>query len=392
MRRQAQGPGTGWSVGAGGAGAILASAALALLFAGAAAAQSVPEDARSEVHPGDAKMYIGTYTSILVIDEATSMVEDEIRLRNGIPRSMILSADQERFYVLNTMYEDIEVIDIASRESIDEFRLSSGNRKVRIWGYNIDPQDRYAILLAKTYTRLPDRFEVSDPLLLRYDLESRTVTDTIPWPAGEPEERARMIFSPDGALLYFFADEILVFETDGFTEVDRWAYEEALGQGIGRFEFGFPDQAYEEPGYYTGLFRITDPVQNRRLMGIARVNLSERDVEFSTLGPSESVSFVVAPGGQRAYGLQQQVGNYQFWTFDLDNGQVVQREQFRGRPRMSLMPSSNGRVLYVYNAGNTIDLHDASTYRHLLTIDLDVDSSTGLFILPPSGMRAAASP
>lgn len=366
-----------------------ATAALAALCVSIAATPLAGQQGpAAPVHPGDATMYIGTYTNILVIDEATSTVEDEIELQSGIPRSMVLTSDQRRFYVLNTMYETIEVVDIATRRSIDQFTLSSGNQKVRIWGYNVDPQERYAIILAKTYTRLPDRFEVSGPLLLRYDLERRAVTDTIAWPEGDPQERARLLFSPDGELLYFFGDEIIIFETDTFTEVDRWAYEEALGEGIGRFEFGFPEQTYEQPGFHTGLFRITDPVQNRRIMGVARVDLAERDIDFFTLGPNENVSFAPAPGGRMAYGLQQAVGDYQFWTFDLENQRVTERRRFVGRPRMSLVPSSNGNVLYVYNAGNTIDLYEAATYRHLKTIDLDVDSSTGLFILPASAAAA----
>ena len=35
---------------------------------------------------------------------------------------------------------------------------------------------------------------------------------------------------------------------------------------------------------------------------------------------------------------------------------LVGRTEFKGRPRMSLKTSSNGKVLYIYNAGDTIDL------------------------------------
>jgi len=352
------------------------------------AAQSGPAVAEAAPDPGSAKLFIGTYKNILVIDEATSAVEGEIFLRSGIPRSMVLSADRRRFYVLNTMYETIEVVDIASRRSVDEFTLSSGRRQIRIWGYNVDPEERYAIILAKSYDRQPDRYDVSGPLLLRYDLRQRMVTDTVPWPGGLPRENARILFSPDGSLVYFFTDEILVLETKTFTEVDRWRYENALGEGIGSFEFGFPEQAFEEEGFFTGLFRVTDPVQNRRLMGVARVDLARRQVEFFTLGPNENVSFVLAPGGKRAYGLQNRVGDHRFWTFDLETQRVHSRHTFAGRPRMSLMTSSSGKVLYIYNAGHTIDLYDAESYRYLRTIDMNVDSSTGLFVIPAAAVSA----
>jgi hypothetical protein len=363
----------------------LASAVLVVALAGISSAvygQASESAGTAAVPPGNAKMYIGTYRNILIIDEATSAVEGGIDLVSGMPRTMVLNAARDKFYVMNTMYETIEVIDIARRQSIDQFTLSEGSRKVRIQSFVVDPQERYMILLAKTYDRRSDRFEVSRPLLLRYDLQARTVTDTIAWPEGEPRERAQLVFSPSGDLLYFFSDEILAFETGNFTQVDSWNYEEALGDRLGTFDFGFPDQMYEEPGYYTGLFQMTDPVQGRRLMGVARVNLEERDVDFSVIGPNENVSFALAPGGRKAYGLHSEVGNYQFWTFDLESNRVTSREQFQGRPRMSLMTSSNGDVLYVYNAGNTIDMYEASTYRYLKTIDLNVDSSTPLYVLP----------
>jgi hypothetical protein len=49
---------------------------------------------------------------------------------------------------------------------------------------------------------------------------------------------------------------------------------------------------------------------------------------------------------------------------------------------MSLRTSSNGKVLYVYNAGETIDLYDAATYKYMKTIFLPGDFTTELFVFP----------
>jgi DNA-binding beta-propeller fold protein YncE len=366
-----------------------AAAGLAL----AAALLAAPGAHAQEPATGNAALYIGTYDkSILELDEATMEIRGRIPLRTGIPGDLVLNDARTRFYVVDVSYENVEVVDIASKRTLDTFTLSQGNDKVRIWGFNVEPRERYAVLLAKRYRKLRDRYEVSGPMLLRYDLREHRVTDTIAWPKGEEREFARILFSPDGELLYFFADDILVLETQNFTEVDRWEYAQALDVGMGRFDFGFPDQTYEQPGFFTGLFRVTDPVQNRRIMGVARVNLSDRQVQFFTLGPDDRVSFALAPGGRRAYGLHQEVGNYQFWTFDLDRRRVVSRAVFRGRPRMSLQASSSGQVLYVYNAGNTIDLYDASDYRFLRTVDLNADNTTPLIVVPRSPAAPAEEP
>jgi hypothetical protein len=49
---------------------------------------------------------------------------------------------------------------------------------------------------------------------------------------------------------------------------------------------------------------------------------------------------------------------------------------------MGLKTSSNGKLLYIYVAGNTIDLYEAATYKYLRSITLDADMTTDLKILP----------
>ena len=53
-----------------------------------------------------------------------------------------------------------------------------------------------------------------------------------------------------------------------------------ITEGFGRLEFGSSDILNDEPGYYTALFNVSDPVQHRRIMGIGRVNLSAKTVDL----------------------------------------------------------------------------------------------------------------
>jgi hypothetical protein len=91
-----------------------------------------------------------------------------------------------------------------------------------------------------------------------------------------------------------------------------------------------------------------------------------------------------------AFGLASEIGRYEFWKFDLVTKQVAERVEFKGRPRMSLRTSSNGRVLYIYNAGATIDLWDASTYKYMKTIQLPGDHTTDLFVFPAAPQATSA--
>ncbi len=333
---------------------------------------------------GDGTFYVGAFPNrIYVIDEATEQVVDTIEMTlGGPPNDMRMSADGSRLYMRDRTFEQIEVIDLETRSTIDTFTLSEGAAKVRIRSMVVSPDDRYAVLLADTAIKHRDRFEIAPRRLLQVDLASHAIMREIPWPDGEEQTGVNMLFSPDGGLLYLFGREIIALGTESFEEVDRWELSRIEAPDLERFSFGFRVDPNEEPGYFTSLFRVQDPVQNRRLMGVARIDLARRDVDFYTLGPDEPLSsFSLAPGRRKAYAVLRRIGHYEFWTFDLAERRVEQRAVIEGRPRMALAVSTNGQLLYVHQAGATIDLYEASTYRYLRTISIDGDM-TNLFLVP----------
>jgi hypothetical protein len=332
---------------------------------------------------GNHLLYIGTYAgSVQVFDEATERQIGEIKLQTGIPRSLILSFNRQRFYVLDSTYEKIEIVDIASRSTQHTFTLSEGPKRTRIRSMQVDPLERWMILLTRSATKRSDRWEISDVALQLYDLRERRITRDLPWPGGEARENVNIRFSPDGKLLYFFGDDILILETENFTEVDTWQLSRPIEQGLGRVSFGAIDDINDDPGFFTGIFTVQDPTMNRRIMGIGRVNLAAKSVEFHPIGPAEFVGFAMAPDRKRGYGLLQQIGRYEFWTFDLEQKKLLTRTPFEGRPRMSLRVSSNGRLLYIFTAGATIDVYEAANFRYLRTIEMNADQTTTLFVLP----------
>jgi DNA-binding beta-propeller fold protein YncE len=349
---------------------------------GAAVGVGLPAAAAAQAG-GNGTIYLGTYSKqVFIIDEATMTVTDSIPVSVGIPLGLTLSANRRHLYTLDPSFQRVEVLDVASRKSLRTFTLSTEESRVRLWGFNVEPQERFAVMLVKTYTKKDDRFVIGPPTLLKYDLTRGAVTDTIPWPQGQERDFAQILFSPNGNLLYFFtADDILIYDSATLKQVDRWELGRSIDDGMGRFNFGFPESFYEEPGFFTGLFRSTDPVNARTLMGVARVDLVNKQVDYYSLGPSEFVGFTLAPGRRRAYGLRQQVGNYQFWSFDLQNRRVSQRVEFEGRPRMGLSVSTNGSQLYVHTAGNTVDVYDANTLRLVRTATFSADM-TRLLVVP----------
>jgi hypothetical protein len=365
---------------AGAAVRVITLACLAAAFSGAWAQKPGPA---LVPNGGDHLMYIGTYAgTVQIFDEATESMVGDIKLKTGIPRSLTLSQSRTKFYVLDSTGEKIEIVDIPTRASVDTFTLSDGNKKVRIRGLQVDPLERFLILLTRSATKQIDRWEIGEIAMQFYDLSQKKITRTIPWPKGEEREFVNIRFSPDGKLLYFFGDDVLILETTNFTEVDTWPLSRPIEPGLGRVNFGSVDDFNDDPGFFTGLFTTQDPIQNRRIMNLGRVNLVAKTIDLTPVGPAEGVSFAMAADRRRAYGLMQQIGRYEFWAFDVTQRKLLGRTPFEGRPRMALRVSSNGKLLYVYQAGATIDVYDAASYKKLRTIEMNADQTTSLFILP----------
>lgn len=343
---------------------------------------------RADAQSGrNAHWYLGTYgQEVLIWDEATEEVVSTIRTNHAIPLPIALSDDGQRLYVSDPTFEIIEVVDLSQNRTIDEFTLSSGRTRVWIDTFEPHPDGTWAAMLVRTRTLLRDRWQIDEPTILRFDLRTKTVTDTIPWPDDSQREFANFRFSPDGELLYVFMDDLVALDTDGFEEVNRWELSRPLEAGMGPMSLPFGRDPYQrDDGVYTGLFRVTDPVQNRRLMGIATVDLADQDVDFYALGPNEGVGFVLGPDRTKAYGLQSSIGHYELWRFDLDGHRVAGRTRFDGRPRMSLQPSADGSRLFIYNAGSTIDVYDEASFERLRTVTLDADMTSVIIVPDPEG-------
>src|SRR5262249_18348481 len=157
----------------------VAAAALAL-FVGAAP---------SRLTGGNGILYVGGWPSkVYIIDEAAEKRTGTIDVITVVPKGMVVSEDRERFYLVSSLRKQVEILDIASRKSLDHFTLSEGRKTVRIRSVVPDPLDRFVVMLVKTAEKKIDRFEISSPSLVVYDLKTHAVTRTIPWPNNEERE------------------------------------------------------------------------------------------------------------------------------------------------------------------------------------------------------------
>ncbi len=347
---------------------------------------------------GTGAIYVGSYAKrMVVIDEATEKVTAEIPLTTGIPWTVHRSPDATRLYIENADQEHFEVVDIATRKSIDSFTFSEGNRKVRALAFAVDPQHHVMTLMTRTTTKLVDRFEIGAPTFIQYDLRDHKVIRTLPWTTGgEPEYFSFLIrYSADGKLLYVFSDEILVLDATSLQQVATWDLSLSNDPTLGRFDLGSLDDTNSDPAWFSALFTMKDPVQNRPLLVVGRVNLDLRRLDYFPLGPATQqgqLSFTLSGDGQHAYALLQSIGHAELWTIDLAGKRRQSKVEFPGRPRMAIRTSSNGKIIYLHQAGNTIDLYDVDGFKYLRTITLDGDMPYGTFhvVAPRTASRLPA--
>ena len=96
------------------------------------------------------------------------------------------------------------------------------------------------ILLTKTGDKKTTASKSAPPTLVVYDLKQHKVTRTIPWPNSEEREFINIMFSPDGKLLYFFADDVLIYDTNDFKQVDKWELSRPARGGAGPVRLRLP--------------------------------------------------------------------------------------------------------------------------------------------------------
>ncbi|MGD9906861.1 MAG: YncE family protein [Vicinamibacterales bacterium] len=341
---------------------------------------------------GTGTIFVGSYSGHLTaVDEATGQFS-KIPLSSGPPFVVRLSTDKTRFYVQSANQERFEVVDVASRKSVDTFTLSDGRRHVRALAYEVDPQHKTIVLVAKTATKQIDRWEVGPAEFLIYDLATHTVTRTVPWRL-DPEPSyftVALRFSPDGTLLYVFGQEVTIFDVATMTQVDSWDLSLPVDTAMSRIDVGPQDDSADRPGLVTGLFITQDAVMKRKTLSVGLIDLAAKTVDVFPLGPvpeADGMSFTVAPGRRRANILLAEIGRHRLLTVDMEARRVVGQVDVPTRTRMQMRSSANG-LLYLYEAGRTIEVFSADATTRLRTIELDSDMMYFTFtILPPAAAR-----
>ncbi len=345
-------------------------------------------------------LYLPAYPSqVLVFDEGKGQIVDKIPLETGTPMSIRLSPDRKRIYVSTIDHNGLEVIDVATRKVVNHFVLNTPTIQYRFWGGAPDPSGKYFYTVTKAIEQKPDHFEVGKPMYTVIDLEQQKIVKTVEVPEADASSRefdyagAAFQLSPDGKYLYRFGESIAVLQAADFKEIDRidLAKPDVAGMQNVRVGGGFGGDLdlVNEPGQHVALFNSEDPIVHSKVFGLARFNLSTRQIDFNPIGPAPRgmAGFQVTPDKKSAYTVAvtgiHGTKSCEFWAFDLTTDQVAKKAEVPCRTRFTLGISTNGKKLYIYGAGFEIEVYDAATLKYEKTYDLNTDVTYGGIVETP---------
>jgi hypothetical protein len=360
--------------------------ARSLCFCGLLAAFGVSASAQ-------ALLYIGAWPKqILVIDEAQQKVIDHIELQTGTARHIEISNDRKKLFISSMEHNGIEVVDLATRKVTAHFVLDEGNRRVRFRGFTPDPKDKLLYTTINAAVKQVDRFELEPTKFAVIDLAQQKITKTADYPKEEENLFTRFAglrVSPDGKHLYQFRENVLIFDTADFKLEEKIELSKPQYPGMERVGVWANNDPADEPGIMQTVFNASDPAVHRRIFGIARVDLARRNFDFTPVGPATvgMTGLRVTPDHKTGYTVAFLDGNpgnlrCEFWVFDLTTRKLAKRVDFPARTRFDFSTSSNGKQIYIFGAGPTLEIYDVDTLQLQKTINLEADTTTNLVVVP----------
>ena len=374
----------------------LAIALLGLALTGGASAQMISSGQL---------MYIGTLDKkLLVFDEDKEEVVGEIPL-TGIPRVTALSADQKTLYIFSTRME-LEIVDLMARKEIGNFSLADPRSRprmvatapdhvnigstARFSGLAVDPQGRYLYTTLRVVIKDIDQYRIEEPKFVAIDLHDMKIAKAWAFPKELDQGfgfNATFKVSPDGKFLYVFEDDILVFDLSTFVQVDRIALARPSYPGATPYRLAETGDTFDSPDTVTSVFTSVDEVVHKGTLGMASMNLNTRKIDYFPIGPLlPMMGFLISPDHKRGYSVMPKIGQgenrlTEWWVWDIENHKVINKKEFEGRSTFKFAVGGDGKRLYLYGAGSTLEIWDAATLVSKKVIYLNKDTTTNLITL-----------
>jgi hypothetical protein len=361
------------------AGLVLAAAILAF--------GPQPGEAAPPADPKESRLHLfGIWPNRLrLFDEATEEFVADISLKYGAATNSTHSPDFSKFYFVTDRMEAVEVVDLKKKAVVDTVKLSAQSRQIRILNVAVNPAGTLLYLTATPVTLEIDRFVPEEQEIFVYDLEAKTLKDSLKLPKEvQPGGfRPNIQFSPDGNSMFLFGRDIYEVRVSDNQIASTIKLSKPILAGYGPMRGARMTE--EAPGIFYGIYRTQDPFMKKTMLGVLSVDLVKKEVESFELGPEVKVGlFALSADHKRAYaGVEELV------SIDMESRRILKRVQGveQGRTNNSLLVSADGKKLYVSGVGDLLKIYDAETLEHVK----DIFAGGDYMATPVAIPRAAAS-
>jgi hypothetical protein len=273
------------------------------------------------------------------------------------------------FYVTDRM-EAVEVVDPEKREVVDEIRLSTAGRRVRILNVFPYPDGKLVMLRVVAVAVEIDRFEMEDSEYVVYDLESRQVKESFRLPKDvRTDFTSPFPFSTDRKTFFVFGRDVYELSASTHEVVSRIPLATPREAGYG------PLRAMElyssEPGVYYSLVNTTDPFLKKPMTGVLRVDLSGHTSSSFEIGPQIDANvFALSADGKTGF-----AGVKDLVKIDMESHRIVaiKRGFLQGRAASTIILSADGTKLFVTGIGDEIQVVDPENLEWKRKISLGRD-------------------
>jgi hypothetical protein len=359
-------------------------------------------------------MYIGTLDKkLLILDEDKEDVVGQIDLE-GIPRVTALSADHKKLYIFTTKMM-LEVVDLESKKVLGSFTIGDARSRPRMGaaapdrvniggntrytGIAVDPTGRYLYTTMRNVIKDIDQYRIEAPQFVAIDVQDMKIAKAWPFPPELDQGfgfGATYKVSPDGKLLYVFGDDILVFDLETFKQVDRIELAQPEYPNATPYRLAASDDTFDSPNEVTSIFTSVDSVVHKGTLGMATMNLTTHKVEYFPIGPMlPMMSFQISPDHKLGYSVMHKIatgGNREteFWVWDIATHSVIKKQPFEARPTFRCSIGGDGKHLYMYGAGSTLEIFDAQTLQSKKVLYLNKDTTTNLITIASTPQQSAS--
>jgi hypothetical protein len=341
---------------------------------------------------GNRTLIMGVWPNALrLLDEGTETFVGEIQLRYGAVTGYGRTPhtpDFTRLYYITDRMEAVEVVDPQALQVVDELRLSTPGRRVRILGVYPNPAGTELILRVVAIGMDIDRFEADEAEYVIYDLSAHKVKESFHLPKEVRTDFTDPFpFSRDGKTFFAFARDVYELSASTREVVSTIPLATPRAPGYGPLR---PADLYSpEPGIYYGLSSTRDPISKKQMTGVLRIDLERREASSFEIGPGVDADvFALSPDGKTGY-----AGVRDLLKIDMESHRIVAMKKgfLRGRAATTLILSGDGTKLFVTGVGNAIQVVDADSLELKRTIQLGRDLMANPLPLPVRLSRSSAS-